>query len=86
MAKYEEPKSATSAAASISLDQFIEVASAAALRAVDAHVRRQGPLPDPWLQHPWIWVGIIAAPQLPQNLAQGQPTQGKAAGTVSSGG
>ena len=89
MAKYEEPKSSTSPthAQSISLDQFIEVASAAALRAVDAHLQRQGPHPEPWHhQPPWIWVGIIAAPQLPQNLAQGQLAQGKTAGGTSSGG
>jgi hypothetical protein len=88
MAKQEEPKSSTSAthAQSISLDQFIEVASTAALRAVDAHLQRQGPHPEPWRQPPWIWVGIIAAPQLPQNLAQGQFAQGKAVGGESSGG
>ena len=83
MARNDEPKGAASAthAQSISLDQFIEVASAAALRAVDAHLQRQGPVPDPWRhQPPWIWVGIIAAPQLPQNLAQGQAAQGRAAG------
>ena len=47
----------------ITLDEFFEVASAAALRALDAHARRQiqGPLPDPWLLNPQIWVGIIAS-------------------------
>ncbi len=87
MAKQEEPKNATHAQ-SISLDQFIEVASAAALRAVEAHAQRQGPSPEPWRQPLSVWVGIIAAPQLGQILTQGQLSKAQSAesGTGSSGG
>jgi hypothetical protein len=45
------------------MDQFFEAASAAALRALDAHAREtvQGPDPLPWQVNPQIWVGIIAS-------------------------
>ena len=46
--------------ARIGLDQFFEVASAAALRALESHLR-QRPQPEPW--NPQIWVGIIATGQ-----------------------
>ena len=47
--------------AKISMDQFFEVASAAALRALDAHARQAAAGPDPIPWHPQIWVGIIAS-------------------------
>jgi hypothetical protein len=61
---------------SISLDQFVEVATGAALRALQAQ-KSVGPQPDPW----HIWIGIIASQERPQ-LAAGARKAPRVAGDV----
>jgi hypothetical protein len=51
------------AAASIPLEQFVEVVSVSALRAL-ASAREINPQPEPpgkQFPKPWIWVGIVAS-------------------------
>lgn len=50
------------AAASISLDQFVEAVSVSALRALaSSRELNPQPLPPKQFPKPWIWVGIVAS-------------------------
>jgi hypothetical protein len=67
-------------AQAISLDNFFEAASAAAIRSLEAHARQAGPHPEPWHIPPRIWVGIIIETPFPQQLANpGELSQGRKA-------
>lgn len=56
-------------ARSITLDEFIEVASTAALRAIVAQKQTAGPT---LAFEPHIWIGIIASEKLGQVLERSQ--------------
>jgi hypothetical protein len=63
---------------SISLEQFVEVATGAALRALQVQgAGKSGPQPVPW----HIWIGIIASQELPQ-FAGGARQAPRVAGNV----
>jgi hypothetical protein len=74
----------------ISLEDFVEVASAAALRSLNAHAREAvgKPQPVPW--RPQIWMGFILSMEgglFTQGAPQGGPGGiGAAGGGISSGG
>ena len=55
-------------ARSIGLDEFIEIASSSALRALAAQKQASPQLPF----RPHIWIGIIASEELGQVLERGQ--------------
>jgi hypothetical protein len=69
------------AAASISLDQFIEAVSASALRALaNARELNPQPLPPKEFPKPWIWMGIVASYGDLPSFAGGPNVAGKAGG------
>ena len=72
----------------IGLDQFVEVASTSALRALEAVALNPQPLPPGSNRptfNPHIWIGIVASLALPSFASQpgslaGSPVEGAATG------